>query len=205
MIIFNVVKRWGSAMVLYLANDHEICLKALKVDLCASMFFTTCCSQRSIMLKLFKIFSDFSHFCSAQPLVIQLIVYSLYSCMNMYVADKNRLPTRIPISSSVTMTDNDSLRWHPCLRAPMHSCLHKIHVYMHVWVLLYDPAVQYDWWLLLHRVLGLHHAAPLLLGLCQLVQFSCRRVIPSLLENPQFLLTFPTRQKNADLRHPGQT
>lgn len=59
------------------------------------------------------------------------------------MAGKNRLPT----SSSVTKTDNDSLQWHPCLRAPMHSCLQIIHVYMHVRVLLYDPAVQYDWWL----------------------------------------------------------
>lgn len=42
------------------------------------------------------------------------------------------------------------------------SRLHIIHVCMYVWLLPDDPAVRHDWWLLLHRVLGLHHAAPLL-------------------------------------------
>lgn len=110
--------------------------------------------------------------------------------MKIYAEDKNKLPTRIPACSSVTMTDKDSLEWNPCLWASMRSCLRIIHVYMHVWV-LDDPAVQYDWWLLLLRVLRLNSVAPLLFALCQLVLFSCRRVIPSLLKNPQFLLTFP--------------
>lgn len=123
--------------------------------------------------------------------------------MKEYTADKNRLPTRMCTTSSVTVTDNDSLQHNPCLWAAMHSCLQTVHVYMHVWVLHFHPVVQYDWWLLLQRVLWLHHSIGLLLALCQLV-LCCRQVIPSMPENPQFFLMLPTKQKNADPRHPGQ-
>lgn len=118
--------------------------------------------------------------------------------MKICTEDQNKLPTRIPASSSVMMTVKDSLQWNPCLWASMRSCLRRIHVYMRVWV-LDDPAVQYDWWLLLHRVLRLHSVAPLLFALCQLVLFSCRRVIPPLLKNPQFLLMFPAGQTSGIL------
>lgn len=78
------------------------------------------------------------------------------------------------------MSDNDWLQQNLCLWA--FTTAYKTCVHAFFGLLLWDPAVQYDWWLLLHRVLGLHHAALLLLSLCQLVLFSWRWVIPSLLE-----------------------
>lgn len=39
--------------------------------------------------------------------------YIMLVSMEIYMADKNRLPTRIPTTSSVTMTDNDSLQRNP--------------------------------------------------------------------------------------------
>lgn len=90
------------------------------------------------------------------------------------------------------MTDGDSLHRHKW--DATRSCLH---LYMHVYAAIWSSVIiwHHDGWLLLHRVLGLHHAAPLLLSLCQLVLFSCWRVILSLLENPQFLLTFSLPEK----------
>lgn len=88
--------------------------------------------------------------------------------MNIYVADRNRLCTRIPEGLSVTATDNNSLQLNLKPAYNTHACDGAP-----VWSM-----VQYDWWLVLPRVLGLLHTAPLLLRLCQLFLLSCSTGLP---------------------------